>query len=53
LPTPHFALTAADHEKEKRSDPFQPPYNPNLYVGELKDEEEGAEYVVMVSGVPL
>ncbi len=39
-----------DHEKEQRPDPFKPPYNPNLYVGELKDEEEGTEYVVLVSG---
>ena len=34
----------------KRSDPFKSPYNSNLYVGELKDEEEGTEYVVLVSG---
>ena len=45
-PIPHFV----QGEKEKRSDPFKSPYNPNLYVGELKDEEEGTEYVVLVSG---
>jgi len=56
LPTPQFDTAAgvaatADHdEKEKRADVFRPPYNPNLYVGELRDEEEGTEYVVLVSG---
>ncbi|KAH8990532.1 HIT-like domain-containing protein [Lactarius akahatsu] len=49
LPTPHFEVATGDHEKEKRTDPFQPPYNPNLYVGELKDEEEGTEYVVLLN----
>jgi len=44
-PTPHLELG----EKEKRSDPFKSPYNPNLYVGELKDEEEGTEYVVLLN----
>jgi sulfate adenylyltransferase (ADP) / ATP adenylyltransferase len=50
LPKPHFEPSAADHEKEKRMDVFKPPYNPNLYVGELQDEGEGTEYVVLVSG---
>jgi ATP adenylyltransferase len=50
LPTPHFDLGTAECEKKKQSDPFKPPYNPNLYVGELKDEEEGTEYAVLVSG---
>ena len=50
LPTPHFDLGATEAEKVKHSDPFKSPYNPNLYVGELKDEEEGTEYVVLVSG---
>ncbi|KAH9992621.1 HIT-like domain-containing protein [Russula vinacea] len=36
-------------KKEKRGDVFEPPYNPNLYVGELQDEEEGAEYVVLLN----
>ncbi|KAI0305733.1 hypothetical protein B0F90DRAFT_1098460 [Multifurca ochricompacta] len=47
LPTPHFEPDAANHEKEKHVDPFKPPYNPNLYVGELQDEGEGTEYVVL------
>ena len=51
LPTPHFEPGAdADHQKEKRTDVFKPPYNPNLYVGELQDEEEGTEYAILVSG---
>lgn len=45
LPTPHFDLGA----EKKQSDPFKPPYNPNLYVGELKDEEEGTEYAVLLN----
>ncbi|KAI9450350.1 hypothetical protein F5148DRAFT_1301205 [Russula earlei] len=47
LPTPHFA----DREGEnlRRADAFEPPYNPNLYVGELRDEEEGTEYVVLLN----
>jgi ATP adenylyltransferase len=31
----------------QKPDPFAPPYNPNLYVGELRDED-GDEYVVLV-----
>ncbi|EIN11713.1 ATP adenylyltransferase [Punctularia strigosozonata HHB-11173 SS5] len=33
----------------KKPDPFAPPYIPNLYVGELRDEEEGQEYVVLLN----
>jgi ATP adenylyltransferase len=44
------ATSAVPHTaKEKSSDPFAPPYNENLYVGEVKDEEYGEEYVVLVS----
>jgi sulfate adenylyltransferase (ADP) / ATP adenylyltransferase len=55
-PTPRFEPAAGgaaitdDHREEKRADVFEPPYNPNLYVGDLRDEEEGTEYVVLVSG---
>lgn len=53
MPTPQFDASGREKanlkEKEKRGDVFEPPYNPNLYVGELQDEEEGAEYVVLVS----
>ncbi|KAI0062878.1 ATP adenylyltransferase [Artomyces pyxidatus] len=44
LPTPHFNQTSND-----KLDPFKAPYNPNLYVGELKDDEEGVEYVVLLN----
>jgi sulfate adenylyltransferase (ADP) / ATP adenylyltransferase len=33
----------------KKFDPFAPPYIPNLHLGDLKDEVEGDEYVVLVS----
>ncbi|KAI0330995.1 hypothetical protein GY45DRAFT_1249770 [Cubamyces sp. BRFM 1775] len=49
LPTPDFsedAPTAKEQEK-KRHDPFAPPYVPNLYLGEVRDEAEGNEYVIL------
>lgn len=30
------------------ADPFAPPYNINLHVGDLKDEESQEEFVVLV-----
>lgn len=50
IPIPHFEVGSADYQKEKSADVFKPPYNPNLYVGELQDEEQSAGYVVLVSG---
>ncbi|KAI0762132.1 HIT-like protein [Trametes elegans] len=51
LPTPDFsadAPPAAEREQEKkRLDPFAPPYVPSLFLGEMRDEEEGAEYVIL------
>ncbi|KAL9711562.1 bifunctional AP-4-A phosphorylase/ADP sulfurylase [Leucoagaricus gongylophorus] len=35
--------------EEKLSDPFDPPYNENLYIGELKDDRYGEEYVVLLN----
>jgi hypothetical protein len=32
----------------KVSDPFAPPYNTNLYVGEMKDDESQDQFVVLV-----
>lgn len=32
----------------KAFDPFEPPYNKNLFVGELKEERFGEDYVVLV-----
>ncbi|THH16184.1 hypothetical protein EW146_g4410 [Bondarzewia mesenterica] len=51
LPTPHFDLVKESDAfpSKVKTDPFQPPYDPNLYVGELKDEEEGTEYVVLLN----
>ncbi|KAI0270762.1 hypothetical protein BGY98DRAFT_1091270 [Russula aff. rugulosa BPL654] len=40
---------AREGEGEAGDDVFKPPYNPNLYVGELKDEDEGTEYVVLLN----
>lgn len=38
-----------DKGKEKKIlDPFAPPYNEKLYVGELKDEESEEEFVILV-----
>ena len=35
--------------EKKRHDPFAPPYVPGLFLGEVRDEFEGHEYVVLVS----
>jgi sulfate adenylyltransferase (ADP) / ATP adenylyltransferase len=59
LQTPHFEPadggvgTGDEQEKKKHTDPFSSPYNPNLYVGELRDEGEGKEYVVLVSVITV
>jgi ATP adenylyltransferase len=38
------------HEDRRRVfDPFSPPYNTQLFVGELKDEASDEEFVVLVS----
>ncbi|KAJ7772644.1 ATP adenylyltransferase-domain-containing protein [Mycena maculata] len=50
LPTPHFTGQDSAPLKNKGSgDPFEPPYNPNLYVGELRDENNAEEYVVLLN----
>lgn len=51
LPTPNFdphtkELPVQEHNGGT-SDPFSPPYIPNLHVGDLKDES-GTEYVLLV-----
>ena len=54
LPTPHFDAVAdqqraiLEHDG-KRHDPFSPPYVPSLHLGDLRDEEEGVDYAVLVS----
>lgn len=48
LPSSDFH--AADSTpKVQRLDPFNPPYNPNLFVGYLRNEEQEEEYVVMMN----
>nr|GAT58563.1 predicted protein [Mycena chlorophos] len=47
LPTPDFAPQEL-HEK-KKEDPFSPPYNPHLHVGDIRDEESGTEYAVLLN----
>ncbi|KAI0746049.1 HIT-like protein [Earliella scabrosa] len=49
LPTPDFSAGAptAQEQEKKRPDPFAPPYVPNLLLGEVRDEFEGHEYVVL------
>ncbi|KAJ6594197.1 ATP adenylyltransferase-domain-containing protein [Mycena capillaripes] len=44
LPTPHFT-----DDKKKGTDPFEPPYIPNLYIGELRDEENAEDYVALLN----
>jgi len=53
LPTPHFGAgadigVALGGSGGKVLDPFAPPYNPNLHIGELKDEGSEEEFVVFV-----
>ncbi|CAL1707233.1 unnamed protein product [Somion occarium] len=48
LPPPHFD-SYEDCEKAEgtKPDPFAPPHNANLLIGELKDEDESEDYVVL------
>lgn len=47
LPVAHFEPEHDGEAKpEGKSDPFKPPYNPNLFLGEV--QTEGKEYVVLV-----
>ncbi|KAJ7495961.1 ATP adenylyltransferase-domain-containing protein [Mycena galericulata] len=48
LPTPHF--TGQDDTPLKtKGDPFEPPYIPNLLVGDLRDEDNAEDYVVLLN----
>jgi ATP adenylyltransferase len=50
LPTPRFETAPLlEAIKKKISDPFMPPYNTGLYIGEMKDELEENEYVVLLN----
>ncbi|KZT10673.1 HIT-like protein [Laetiporus sulphureus 93-53] len=44
---PMLDFSTAVEVQPKKSDPFAPPYVPNLYLGELRDEQEDAEYVIL------
>ena len=46
----HKPKPSSDESKadEKKKDPFAPPYVEKLHVGDLIDEVEGDEYVVLV-----
>uniref|UniRef100_A0A8H7Y472 Uncharacterized protein n=1 Tax=Psilocybe cubensis TaxID=181762 RepID=A0A8H7Y472_PSICU len=44
LPTPHF-----DQKEKVKFDPFAPPYNANLLVGELTDEESKEEFIILLN----
>ncbi|KAF8904429.1 ATP adenylyltransferase-domain-containing protein [Gymnopilus junonius] len=55
LPTPHFSDDLIDSEitdhtpKGKKFDPFLPPYNNNLHVGDLKDEVSQEEFAILLN----
>lgn len=57
LPSPHFDTVGLPVESDRGApdikgrtlDPFSPPYNPNLYVGDLKDEESQEEFVILLN----
>ncbi|KAJ1300367.1 hypothetical protein OPQ81_005186 [Rhizoctonia solani] len=42
-------LPAPDFAKVDKPDPFAPPYVPELFIGELKDELEGDEYAILLN----
>ena len=44
---------SAEEQEKKRPDPFAPPYVPNLLLGEVRDEFEGHEYVVLVRALSV
>jgi len=43
------AADAGVGDRRRPFDPFSPPYNPQLFVGELKDDVSDEEFVVLVS----
>lgn len=42
-------LPAPDFAKSDKPDPFSPPYVPDLFVGEIKDELDGDEYAILLN----
>ncbi|KAF8635245.1 hypothetical protein AX17_004018 [Amanita inopinata Kibby_2008] len=54
LPNPHFdnttnVVTSNLDGVDRKHDPFAPPYNSNLHVGTLLDEQMESEYVVLLN----
>ncbi|KAJ7187952.1 ATP adenylyltransferase-domain-containing protein [Mycena filopes] len=49
LPIPNFTAHDNTPLKGKGPDPFEPPYNPNLHVGDLRDEENAEDYAVLLN----
>ncbi|KAJ7045808.1 ATP adenylyltransferase-domain-containing protein [Mycena alexandri] len=49
LPIPNFTAHDKTPLKNKGGDPFEPPYNPNLHVGDLRDEDNTEDYVVLLN----
>lgn len=52
LPSPRFEVETTASEAavdNTKIDPFAPPYNPQLHVGDLKDELTEEEFVILVS----
>ncbi|KAH9942509.1 uncharacterized protein BXZ73DRAFT_88058 [Epithele typhae] len=46
-PAPEFDAVEDASPAKAPQDPFAPPYTPGLFLGEVKDEFEGREYVVL------
>ncbi|KZV80367.1 ATP adenylyltransferase [Exidia glandulosa HHB12029] len=50
LPTPHFESDQPPSEhRPAHKDPFAPPFDPSLVVGELQDEEIEADHVFLLN----
>ncbi|PBK58849.1 hypothetical protein ARMSODRAFT_946017 [Armillaria solidipes] len=50
LPSPDFhTADSIPNNSDQRPDPFNPPYNPNLFVGYLRNEDQEEEYVVLMN----
>ncbi|TFK23950.1 ATP adenylyltransferase [Coprinopsis marcescibilis] len=51
LPTPHFDSVATNvgTDANKKFDPFAPPYNPQLYLGDIGDDETDNVFVILLN----
>lgn len=49
LPTPHFETDQpASMQRPAHKDPFAPPFEPTIFIGELKDDEIEADHIFLV-----